>query len=412
MFRALAIASIAAVNAKKVHPFMAENNYMCELCQQIVDYAKVGDDEGMDNIYYKFPHLLDQINKFYPERDSIVNYADPIGTCQRMNLCEDADIFELLMEEEPVDWSVHINAPKDTWVSGVNEKFEGASLKEVKSILGTIVDPLWVLNLPEKRHYEDMTVPDSFDAREQWPDCEPVINHIRDQANCGSCWAHGTTEALNDRACIASNGKITNLYSVSDTTACCGFLACLSMGCNGGQVGTPWNWFENKGVVTGGDFGDGKLCYDYTMPQCAHHVESKVLQPCDDIKQVAPQCESTCQTNSSIDYSSDKKHATSSYNVRGVENIKADIYKYGTVTAAFTVYEDFPTYKSGVYQHTTGKALGGHAIKLIGWGTENDTDYWLAVNSWNNTWGDKGTFKIKQGDCGIDGQVHAGEAQI
>jgi len=180
-------------------------------------------------------------------------------------------------------------------------------------------------------------------------------------------------------------------------------MACQSMGCNGGQVGTPWNWFEKKGVVTGGDFGDGKLCYDYTMPQCAHHVESKTLQPCDDIKQVAPKCESTCQTNSSIDYSGDKKHASSSYNVRGVENIKADIYKYGTVTAAFTVYEDFPTYKSGVYQHTTGKALGGHAIKLIGWGTENDVDYWLAVNSWNNTWGDKGTFKIKQGDCGIDG---------
>jgi len=180
-------------------------------------------------------------------------------------------------------------------------------------------------------------------------------------------------------------------------------MACQSMGCNGGQVGTPWNWFEKKGVVTGGDYGDGKLCYDYTMPQCAHHVESKTLQPCDDIKQVAPTCQSTCATNSSIDYSGDKKHASSSYNVRGVENIKADIYKYGTVTAAFTVYEDFPTYKSGVYQHTTGKALGGHAIKLIGWGTENDTDYWLAVNSWNNTWGDKGTFKIKQGDCGIDG---------
>ena len=34
---------------------------------------------------------------------------------------------------------------------------------------------------------------------------------------------------------------------------------------------------------------------------------------------------------------------------------------------AFSVYEDFLTYKSGVYQHTTGRMLGGHAIKLIGW---------------------------------------------
>jgi len=41
------------------------------------------------------------------------------------------------------------------------------------------------------------------------------------------------------------------------------------------------------------------------------------------------------------------------------------------VTAAFTVYEDFVTYKTGVYKHTTGKALGGHAVKIIGYGTEN-----------------------------------------
>jgi len=32
-----------------------------------------------------------------------------------------------------------------------------------------------------------------------------------------------------------------------------------------------------------------------------------------------------------------------------VDKIKQDIYEYGTVTAAFSVYEDFLTYKSGVY---------------------------------------------------------------
>ena len=80
------------------------------------------------------------------------------------------------------------------------------------------------------------------------------------------------------------------------------------------------------------------------------------------------------------------------------------------MTAAFTVYEDFLTYKSGVYQHQTGSALGGHAIKMIGWGTEDGEDYWLCVNSWNNTWGDQGLFKIKQGDCGINEQIFSGLA--
>ena len=125
---------------------------------------------------------------------------------------------------------------------------------------------------------------------------------------------------------------------------------------------------------------------------------------------VDPVCKSTCQSNSAIDYAKDHHFASSSYSLSGVDNIKQDIYNHGTVTAAFTVYMDFLTYESGVYQHTSGAAEGGHAIKLIGWGTENGQDYWLAVNSWNNTWGDKGTFKILQGDCGIDNQVHAGLA--
>ena len=64
----------------------------------------------------------------------------------------------------------------------------------------------------------------------------------------------------------------------------------------------------------------------------------------------------------------------------------------GPVEAAFTVYEDFPTYKSGVYSHKTGGELGGHAIKIIGWGAEpgedRDIPYWQVVNSWNEDWGE------------------------
>lgn len=39
--------------------------------------------------------------------------------------------------------------------------------------------------------------------------------------------------------------------------------------------------------------------------------------------------------------------------------------------------------KSGVYRHVTGKMLGGHAVKMLGWGVESNTPYWLIANSWN-----------------------------
>ena len=65
---------------------------------------------------------------------------------------------------------------------------------------------------------------------------------------------------------------------------------------------------------------------------------------------------------------------------------------------------------SGVYQHESGGELGGHAIRILGWGTENGTPYWLVANSWNYDWGDKGYFKILRGknECGIEGQIAAG----
>lgn len=47
----------------------------------------------------------------------------------------------------------------------------------------------------------------------------------------------------------------------------------------------------------------------------------------------------------------------------------------------------FPT---GVYQYTSGEVLGGHAVKIIGYGVEDGTKYWLVANSWNADWGDKG----------------------
>jgi len=82
----------------------------------------------------------------------------------------------------------------------------------------------------------------------------------------------------------------------------------------------------------------------------------------------------------------------------------------GPVEASFEVYDDFPTYKSGVYYYTKGAALGGHAIKIVGWGVEGGVPYWRVANSWNGDWGDKGFFKIRRGtnECGIEAGVVAG----
>lgn len=64
----------------------------------------------------------------------------------------------------------------------------------------------------------------------------------------------------------------------------------------------------------------------------------------------------------------------------------------------------------GVYQYVTGDLAGGHAVRVLGWGVENNTDYWLIANSWSRAWGENGYFKIIRGtnNCGIEENMTAG----
>jgi len=137
-------------------------------------------------------------------------------------------------------------------------------------------------------------------------------------------------------------------------------------------------------------------------------IDCATIQP----EYSTPRCSNQCESNYGHSYSSDKHKATSSYGVSGVANIQKEIMEKGTVSVSFSVYEDFEAYTSGVYQHTTGSYLGGHAIKMIGWGEENGTPYWICTNSWNDSWGEQGTFRILRGvdECGIEGAVVAGDA--
>lgn len=84
----------------------------------------------------------------------------------------------------------------------------------------------------------------------------------------------------------------------------------------------------------------------------------------------------------------------------------------GPVETCFSVYPDFPTYKTGVYVwNGQGNVLGGHCVKMLGWGVEGGKPYWLIANSWNDQWGDQGYFKILRGsnECGIESDINAGK---
>mmetsp|Transcript_26285 Transcript_26285/g.76824 ORF Transcript_26285/g.76824 Transcript_26285/m.76824 type:complete len:174 (-) Transcript_26285:340-861(-) len=168
-------------------------------------------------------------------------------------------------------------------------------------------------------------------------------------------------------------------------------------GCQGGQLGGAWNYAKKTGLVE-------ESCYPYLQSQ------GGPVPTCDPTAQPCLPESKFIQTPKCSVKSSCAKHAISSVYSVPVSQLKAELATKGPVESAFTVYADFVHYKSGVYSHTTGSALGGHAVKIIGYGTENGVDYWLVQNSWTTTWGDGGYFKIKAGtdECGIESAAVAG----
>jgi cathepsin B len=68
-----------------------------------------------------------------------------------------------------------------------------------------------------------------------------------------------------------------------------------------------------------------------------------------------------------------------------------------------TVYEDLINYSTGDYKRTSGKIVGGHAVKMIGWRTTSSgKTSWLIQNQWNTDWGENGYGYILEGEVGID----------
>lgn len=278
-------------------------------------------------------------------------------------------------------------------------------MKHIRRLMGVLPNAN-LHRLPIKIHdLEDAEIPEEFDSREQWPDC-PTLQEIRDQGSCGSCWAFGAVESMSDRVCIHSQGKTHFRFSAEDLVSCC--VTC-GLGCNGGYPGMAWNYWVRKGIVSGGSFNSNQGCQPYEIPPCEHHVNGS-RPPCTG-DHGTPKCVRECEKGYPITYAKDLHFGKSAYSISSqVEQIQTEIMNNGPVEAAFTVYTDLLQYKSGVYQHVTGQALGGHAIRILGWGVENDIPYWLIANSWNSDWGDNGYFKILRGQdhCGIESMITAG----
>jgi cathepsin B len=290
-----------------------------------------------------------------------------------------------------------INSQQSLWVASKDSPMADLERSEFKKLLGVdLTRPL--AHLPQKTFPPNTAAPPTaFDSRTNWPQCV-TMTQIRDQSDCGSCWAFGAVEAMSDRECIFN--KKTNLpLSAEDMNSCSG--TCGS--CNGGQPSCAWNYFVRTGVVS-------EQCYPYSLPGCDHHIANS-SNPCPENEYPTPPCKKTCTGDPSLNWNTDKHKGAKAYEVHGETAIMTEIQTNGPCETTFSVYDDFLSYTSGIYKHVSGAYDGGHAVKIIGWGVDSSgTKYWIVANSWNVHWGEAGFFRILKGvdECGIENTCYAG----
>jgi len=286
---------------------------------------------------------------------------------------------EMVFDREFVE---HINSNQSSYVAGFNEKFRHWTLIEAQRLMG-VKSLVPKAGVPVKTHnVAPNDIPKEFDARKQWPG---LVHPIRDQAQCGSCWAFSGSEVLGDRFAIAS-GKASPVLSPEDMVSC----DTGDQGCNGGMLDNLWEYLVSTGIVS-------DACFPYGAGTG-----------------VAPACASKCADGEAWN----KYKAADYFHFTSVADAQAEIMKNGPIQAAFMVYKSFLSYKSGIYQkhwwQFWDQELGGHAVKVVGWGEENNTPYWIVANSWSESWGEDGYFRIKRGDntCQFDSMLYAGHAKL
>jgi len=240
------------------------------------------------------------------------------------------------------------NAKELSWKMGVNQFSDLTAEEFIAQHTGEMFIDADVPHFEEDRVQEDLA--DSIDWVSQG-----VVNQVKDQGHCGSCWTFAATSTVESSYALAT-GKLLNLAEQA-------LVDCLGgNGCNGGSRDTGISHFK-KGACSTASYP-----YTATYGSCKEASCDKAVKA----GEIAGAQDITASASS----------LKSALNSRPVSiSVQANSFQH---------------YKSGVLQDPCSTKSHNHAIVAVGYGTDGGNAYFKVRNSWGSSWGEDGYIRMSQ----------------